>query len=266
MATQGEFYKEVNLDSGSFRYGSVNKPTFYFNTFMDDMDYLNVGKVIVPTTYYVFTSAYTSCTINNVAVSWPQGNYTPAEWITTIGGLYPALGITITYSPITNKLTFTGLAAFTIVFGASELASTYLGFTTGTFSSSGNSIVSPNVVQMSGPNYLILHARIASVFNDNSIYFTPTQALGVAESRDKMCIIPITENRNSVMVYDMVLDHFFEWLDTSTRNIEFYFTLGTRQEVVDFNGSTFQIKLTGYSYNGGLSASRQNQNQKASSR
>lgn len=261
-----EFYKEITLDSANFRYGSKNKPAFFFNTFMDDMDYINVAKVIVPTTYYVFTSEYTSCTINGTAVSWPVGNYTPAEWISTINTTYPALGVTITYSSITNKLTFTGGASFSIVFTSAQLASEYLGFSNGTFNSTANVITSPNCVQFSGPNYLILHTKMASVFNDSSIYFSPSQPVGVPETRDKMTIIPVTENRNSVVFYDLVLDRHFEWLDSSTRNIEFYFTLGNRSDIVDFNGTSFQVKLTGFSYKGGMMPGRQNNNQKSLSR
>lgn len=257
-----EYYKEITLDSKTFRAGNVNRPTFYFNTFMDTLDYVNVTKAIVPTTFYVFTNnGYTSCTINSVAVSWPAGNYTPAEWIAYIAATYPALGVTITYSATTNKLTFTGTGSFSISFAASELAFEYLGFNADSISSVANVITTPNVIQFSGPNYLILHARIASVFNDSSIYFNPSAPLGVAETRDKMIMIPITENRNAVVLYDMTLDRYFEWLDSSTRNIEFYFTLGTRQDVVDFNGTSFQIKMAGFSYTGnGLTHSRVNNN------
>jgi hypothetical protein len=239
-----QFYKEITLDSADFRTGSLNRPTFYFDSFMDTFDYVIPTRITVPTTYYVFSSpSYVSCTINGTAVTWAAGNYTPAEWISVV---QPQVsGLTITYSAITNKLTFTAGSTVTVAFSATQKAWELLGFNAGSNSNGTTTLTSPNVVQFSGPNYLVLHSRIASVFNNSSIYFSKSITSGVQE--DKFIMVPVDVNRNSVIYYTALPQRFFEWFDSSTRSLEFYFTLGQREELVDFNGATFQIKLAGYS-------------------
>ena len=74
-------YAMLHLSSGDFQYGDKNKPTFIFEHEIDNFDSLRVTRAIIPATYYVFGAGYTSCTIQGTVVSWPQGNYTPAEWI-----------------------------------------------------------------------------------------------------------------------------------------------------------------------------------------
>lgn len=236
------FYKEVSLDSASFKTGSKDRPTFYFNTFMDDMDYFCISKVILPTTYYVFSSpGYVSCTIGGTVVSWAEGNYTPDEWIAVVQP--QVAGLTITYSLITGKLTFAKAGAFSIVFAATEKAYELLGFPAGTTSGT-NTIAAPFIADFSGPNYCILHARLASVFNGSSIYFSETTE-DVAQ--DSLKLIAIDENRNSVVVYRNEREEYFEWFDTQCRNLEFYFTLGTRKETMSFNGNSFQLVVSGQS-------------------
>jgi len=236
------FYKEVSLDSASFKTGSTDRPTFYFNTFMDDMDYMCISKVILPTTYYVFSSpSYVGCTIGGTVVSWPQGNYTPEEWIAVVQP--QVVGLTITYSLITGKLTFAKAGAFSIVFGATEKTYELIGFPAGTTSGT-NTIVAPFIADFSGPNYCVLHTRLASVFNGSSIYFSET-AEDVGQDRLKM--IPIDANRNSIVIYRNEREEYFEWFDTQCRNLEFYFTLGTRKELMTFNGNSFQLVISGQS-------------------
>lgn len=256
------FFKEVTYDSGHFVSGNSNKGVFKFGTFMNDLDYLYVNTVILPTTYYVFSSpGYVSMTINATNVVWPAGNYTPAEWIAVVAP--QVAGLTITSSDITNKLTFTHAANPTITFSATQKSWEMLGFpAAGTYTNGTTTLTPANVIQFSGPNYAILHARVASVLNDTSLYFSSQTAnLAVSETvvRDKFMMIPIDQNRNSVVVYQMVPDRYLEWFDASTREMEFYFTLGSRTEVLDLNGTTFQIKMSGYSHQY-LSTEKQNAN------
>jgi len=253
-----EFYKEVTLDSADFRIGSINQPTFYFDSFIDDFDYMKPTRVIVPTTYYVFSSpSYVSMTFNGVGIAWPAGNYTPAEWIAVVQPLLP-VGADVAYSPVTNKLTFTHTSPITITFSNSQKAWELLGFNAGSNTNGTTTLTSTNVIKFSGPNYLVLHSRIASVFNNSSIYFSKAQK--EVSKEDRFVIIPVEANRNSVIFYSSIPLRFFEWFDTSSKTIEFYFTLGQREEIVDFNGETFQIKLAGYSHDQGMSFRRGNRN------
>lgn len=256
MSTNNQFYKEINLDSAIRRGGTLNRPTFTFNHSMVSLDYIHVDRIIVPTTYYVFKGTNnTSMSINGTSVTWSEGNYTPGEWITIVQP--QVAGLTITYSQITNKLTFTH-ATTTISIGLVPFSrlDRILGVDSGIHGVL--SYTGPRVVQFSGPNYLVLHARMASNFNDSSIFFH--RRLMQPPAQDNFIIVPVTENRNGVVFYENSNDQYFEWFDASTREMEFYFTLGDGEEEVDFNGTSFQIKLAGYSYTA-MTNDRLNQNQ-----
>ena len=256
MSSSNQFYKEINLDSSNRRGGTLNRPTFTFNHSMVNLDYVHVDRIIVPTTYYVFSGTVNlGMSINGTNVSWSAGNYTPGEWITIVQP--QVAGLTITYSQITNKLTFTHASNnITIGFAFGTRLTQLLGV------DSGNhgvlSYTGPRVVQFSGPNYLVLHARMASNFNDSSIFFH--RRLITPPAQDNFILVPVTENRNGVVFYENSNDQYFEWFDASTREMEFYFTLGDGEDEVDFNGASFQIKLAGYSYTP-MSNDRLNQNQ-----
>ncbi len=244
MSSNHQFYKEINLDSKVRRKGTLNRPIFTFNHSMVNLDYIHVNRLIVPIIYYVFNgAANTTLTVNGVTATWSNGNYTPAEWIAIVQPQLSA--VTITYSQSTNKLTFTH-ATVPIVFSTLPFSRLpdILGIDivpTGVTSYTG-----PRVIQFSGPNYLVLHARMASNFNDSSIFFH--RRLQLPPVQDNFIIVPVTENRNGVIFYENNNDQYFEWFDASTREMEFYFTLGDSDEEVDFNGASFQIKLAGYSY------------------
>jgi hypothetical protein len=87
---------------------------------------------------------------------------------------------------------------------------------------------------------------MASVFNGTNLYFS--KPLSDNSSEDKMILVPINQNRNSVVNYVTVADRYFDWFDSSTRQVDFYCTLGERTEVMDFNGIAFQVVLTGFSH------------------
>ena len=247
MAVQAPdvYYKEMTLSSNDFRTGNINQPIFYFDTFIDSLDKLSITRVIIPTTYYVFTAPnYVSMTINGTAVSWPPGNYLCSEWIAIVQPQVPA--VVITFSEITGRLTFTN-ANTTITFSSTQLAWQLLGMTAnGTNGTIPTSFTTPFSYNFSGPNYCYLRSRMASVFNGTNLYFS--KPLSDNSPEDKMILVPINQNRNSVVNYVTVADRYFDWFDSSTRQVDFYCTLGERNEVMDFNGVAFQVVLTGFSH------------------
>lgn len=240
------YYKEITLNSADLRTGSIDRPIFQFDTFMDTLDTLSISRVILPTTYYVFTSPnYVSMTINGTNYSWAAGNYTTSEWIAALAVLVPS--VLITYSSITGLLTFTAASVNISFNSANEFAWQLLGFASaaGTNGAVAVSFTCPFAAQFSGPNFCYLRAKIASVFNGANLYFS--RQLGDNSQEDKLLMVPIDQNRNSVVFYITVADRYFDWADSSTRQLEFYFTLGNRTELMSFNGVPFQIVLTGYS-------------------
>lgn len=247
QSATGEFFKEITLDSSQARTGTLNRPVFYFDNFMDDLDFVHVSRVILPTTYYVFSSpSYVSMTINGQTATWPAGNYTSTEWIAVLQSTSAAtaVALTVSYSNVTGRLTFSGNTTLTLGFGTTQRVWELLGFNAGNNTNGTSTITAPNVANFSGPNYAVLRARMASVFNGTSIYFS--EILNDTSAEDRFIMVPIDQNRNSVVFYTSIPNRYFEWFDTQTRSMEFYFTLGTRSETLDFNGASFQIQLAGY--------------------
>jgi len=242
-------YVEINLDSGDYTLGSKDRPTFVFNDEIDDSNYFQVHRVTLPTTYYVFDEDRVSMNIDGSPVTWPQGNYTPSEWGSLIATA-TSNAVTVSYSNSTNKLTFTSNAPFTIGFTTSMLANDILGFdnnvtVSSTLVSGNHVIVSPYVVNFSGPNFVYLRSSMASVFNNVEVYFTNTVKTNTGG--DIMAMIPITQNRNSLVEYIDQSGQFFQWNSKGNREMSFYFTLGRRIRPLAFNGETFQLRLHGYS-------------------
>lgn len=237
-------YTDVVFSSADFSSGTQNAPIFSFQQAIDlNNDFFALRWVQFPTSYYVFSSGYTSCTINGTAVTWPQGNYTPQEWINIV---VPQLtNITITYDPITNKLIFTHTLAnpITIVFSTTQLAFSLLGLLPGT-NTGASPYSTPNCANFSGPNYMYLHSNFVSVFNQNKLY-NSRQTAFPNNASDVMAMIPITVNRNAVNYYTPS-EYSYHFTPTDfTHRLSFYFTLGERPEVVDFNGLPFQVALSG---------------------
>lgn len=236
-------YSEVSFSSGDFVDGNKNRPVFTFNQAIDTYpDFFKIKLVQFPFTYYVFSAGYTSCTINGTSVSWPQGNYTPSEWLAVIN---PQLtNISGTYNTSQNKLVFTHSlgTALTISFSGAELAWQHLGFNSGV-NTGASPFTSPNVVSFSGPNYVYLRSTFSSVYNQAKFINTRNTVSGAFG--DVLSLIPVNVDRNQVSLYQPQDDEFFLVPSTNTQRIDFYFTLGERTTVLDFNGETFQVILTG---------------------
>lgn len=236
-------YSEVCFSSSDFSDGNKNRPVFTFNQALDTYpDFFRLKMVQFPFTYYVFSTGYTSVTINGTSVTWPQGNYTPSEWIAVVN---PQLtNITVTYSATTNKLTFTHSlgTALTITFAANELAWQHLGFNAGV-NTGPTPYTSPNSVSFSGPNYVYLRSTFSSVYNQAK--FINSRDTISRQNGDVLAMIPIKVDRNQINVYEPTDDDFFLVPSNHTQRIDFYFSLGERTDVLNFNGDVFQIILTG---------------------
>lgn len=255
MSSPGDSYKyqEIVLDSGDYKHGDTNRPIFQFDQHIDDSQYFQVHRVTIPTTYYVFDATRNTMTVDGNGITWPPGNYTASEWIAEVTPLLPA-GITVSYDPITNKLTFESAAPFTILFDAAnevdQQGGLELGFRNDVLYNSVNNglvwvIPSEFAVNFSGPNFVYLRSSLASVFNNNSIIFSNTTV--TSTGGDILAMIPVTENRNSVVHYVDDSDQFLQWPDVGNKRVELYFTLGRRTDALNFNGHTFQVQFNGYS-------------------
>jgi hypothetical protein len=86
---------------------------------------------------------------------------------------------------------------------------------------------------------------MAGVFNNEEIYFSNTTV--TTTGGDILAMIPIDQNRNSVVYYIDASNHMFPWKTVGNKRFSMYFSLGRRTDVLDFNGIPFQVRLHGYS-------------------
>lgn len=243
-------YSEIILNSEDFSSGNKNRPEFQFDQIIDDSEYFQVHRVTIPFSYYVFDAERTSITVNAVTYTWEPGNYTASEWISMMALKLPATMIA-SWDVITNKITFTNTlgAAFSVTFPANTYAYEELGFpSTGTASISvgpNHVVTAPFVANFSGPNFLYLRSPMASIFNNSEMFYSYSTKPNI--SNDILAMIPVDENRNSVINYVDQSNHLFQWKTVGQKRIKFYFTLGNRTTPIDLNGQPFQLRLHGYS-------------------
>lgn len=232
---------------------------------------IKILEVQIPNTWYVFcpentrpNANGTQWTLNetggvsNVFPLITTGNYfTGASFA---GELQSALNAVssnyvVTFSALTGKFTFTttkpGVTAFSFTFGAPTNSGNtnprlYMGFPGGITTSSGLTIVSPNVQLISGPNYLYVNsARLGNLTN----LYLPQGAfnLGGGNAGPQMAKIPVNANSGDIIYWqDPDPQKWFDLENLSLLNqIDFYLTLGntTTQLPLRLNGLSFSLKL-----------------------
>lgn len=220
---------------------------------MEEIQYFQIQRVVVPFTYYVFSgvtgNGYVSMTLNGTAITWAAGNYTPTQWIAAIASQLPS-GFSIVYNAVNGKLVFSYSSNVVISFAATEYAWQWLGLNSGTTTTGVTTYTAPNVAQFSGPNYVYLRSNLASVWNNDKMFYSRSIKDG---SGDILMQIPITSNSGGVTDYQDVSQKFFRFTNSTTRQLDFYFTLGdlTTQgpdSPLAFNGVPFVVKLHGYDF------------------
>ena len=136
-----------NSNNGSFKSDvSISLPDLHFN----ERDIVNVlfsvDHAEVCNSYYLINENNNDIVINNIVYSVQFGNYNVNNFITALTSVIPS-GFIITYSSITNKLTFNYTSNFTINAGsASCTINDIIGLGNINITSSGNSLVMPYVV------------------------------------------------------------------------------------------------------------------------
>lgn len=225
----------------------------------------------IPFSWYVFNSQNTSQNANGtqwtlnetggVTNAYPAiaiGNYAGGTVLAT--ALETALNAvssnyTVTFNSQTQKLTFSttkaGVSAFTFTFGAPTNSGNfnprlYMGFPGGVTSSTGLSMVSPNVVLVSGANYLYVNS---SKFGQLTNLYLPQGAfnLGGGNAGPQMAKIPVNVTSGNVIYWqDPDPQKWFSLENLPLLNqVDFYLTLGntTTQTPLQLNGLSFSLKL-----------------------
>jgi hypothetical protein len=183
-------YIEIELDSldttnsPDAASATTDWPLFMFGRPLSNVAAVKILEVQIPFTFYIFNSGNNTFVMNiagfgNTTVTIPEGNYTSGTIVTALNTALASaiafLGIggyavTASYVAATGKLRFTTSDNGTIItftFGTSTNSGNdnprlYLGFNAGPILSSSNGSVqvinAPNVVLLTGPNYLYINS------------------------------------------------------------------------------------------------------------
>ena len=136
-----------NANNGSYKSDvTISLPDLHFN----ERDIVNVlfslDHCEICNSYYLINENNNDIVIDNIVYSVQYGNYNVNNFITTLLSVIPS-GFTITYSSITNKLTFNYTSNFTI--NGSSLLCTIneiIGLGNLNITSTSNILVMPYVV------------------------------------------------------------------------------------------------------------------------
>lgn len=228
----------------------------------------------IPFTYYVFNSVNTDNSATNLArwtltevgpgaggPYYPKiavGNYTGGDALAT--QLQTAInavstGYTVVYNSTLQKLVFTcskaGVTSFSFTFGTATNSGNknprlYIGFPGGTTSSVGLTLTSPNVILLSGANYVYVNSN--ALGNLTNMYLPQGAVnLGGGNSGPQMAKIPINCNSGEVSYWqDPDPQKWFDVENLAVLNqVDFYLSLGnTSGEMpLKLNGVSFSLKL-----------------------
>jgi hypothetical protein len=228
----------------------------------------------IPFTYYVFNSVNTDNTATNLArwtltefgagaggPYYPKiavGNYTGGDSLAT--QLQTAInavssGYVVTYNSQLQKLVFIcnklNVTSFNFTFGTSTNSGNknprlYIGFPGGTTSSVATTLVSPNVILLSGANYVYVNSN--ALGNLTNMYLPQGAVnLGGGNSGPQMAKIPINCNSGEVSYWQDPDPQ--KWFDVENLNVlnrvDFYLSLGntTAEIPLKLNGVSFSLKL-----------------------
>lgn len=287
--TEFEFDSFDCTTSYNQNYYTTDWPQFYVGKPLTNVAAIKILEVQIPFTYYVFNSTNNTFTLTeaggipgSATVTVPVGNYSSITILSALGtalsSASTAIGnsytYTVSFSATTQLLTITktGAGIFTLTFGAglSDPGNTnprlWLGFSGGANVGTATTLVSPSVIQLTGPNYIYINSRaigsLINVYLPGNGLINPTNAGadGVQIAR-----IPITSQPGGVTFWqDPVPLMWFETGNTTfSGSIDLFCTLGTNDLVpIQFNGGSFVVKMgvltNTASHNDYLGGGRQN--------
>ncbi|MEY3429752.1 MAG: hypothetical protein RI930_585 [Pseudomonadota bacterium] len=228
----------------------------------------------IPFTYYVFNDVNTDNSSTNLArwtltetgagaggPYYPKiavGNVTGGSALATV--LQTALnavssGYTVIYTTNTQKLRFqttkANVTGFSFTFGTptnagNKNARLYIGFPGGVTSSIGTTLFSPNVILLSGANYVYVNSN--ALGNLTNMYLPQGAVnLGGGNSGPQMAKIPINCSSGEVAYWQDPDPQ--KWFDVENLNVlnqvDFYLTLGNTsgETPLKLNGVSFSLKL-----------------------
>ena len=275
-------YTEFELDSfdcnqaKNENFFTTDWPNFFLGKPLNNVAAIKVLEAQIPFTFYLFNTRTNTFTLSESAaggapftttVTIPVGNYTAMTFPAILAAALDAAShygytYTVTYLTATQLLQITSSNTtaggyFTLNFGTdiTDAGHTnpriWMGFSGGVnMSSVGTSqvLVSPSVVQLSGPRYLYICSTqvgaLVHLYLPGNGIVNPSQS---GADGPQIAKIPICANPGSTITWtDPSPLMFFDVGNTNFNgSLDLYCTLGAdkQQYPIDFNGAAFSIKL-----------------------
>jgi hypothetical protein len=221
--------------------------TYTFDKNINRITDVIIRAVQIPFTFYVINSSNNVLKFNNntVTATITAGNYNNAtiliELKSKIDAAFADTNTTVTFNNITSKLTITRTAAFILdaaVDVPTSTLSTILGYSVS--SASGTSATANNVLNISGPNYLLIEsAFLTKAIQHKTVYATSSYA-------NALLSIPVNVGPNDIITMsDQIflpvrLNYKFNIRTTDSIDIKIKDDTGT---TLDLNGADIAIQL-----------------------
>lgn len=254
-------YVELVLDSKNSvvtdpRYSKLDWPTFYFDYPIQNIAMFKILEAEIPFSYYVVNNTNNTFLLDATTITIPVGNYTAT---TLAAAVQTALGVgyTVTYSSQTQKFTIVGAAPFTMTFGGvDDVGLTnprlLLGMNAGVNSSSGTTLVAPNVGEVTGANYVYLNSSsIGPLF---PLYLPQKAPNSLAGGKGpQVAKFQMDVNPGEIQFHkDSVPDYWFDLQNLlQIQSFDMYLTLGNTNTPLQLNGQSFSLKIGLFLYRSG---------------
>lgn len=266
-------YIEIELDSldaqltFSNPYTPLNWPLFYFNRPFVNIAAFKILEAQVPFTYYVVNPTNDTFILQengsmNTTITLPSGNYNPNQMAITLATYLSTESpndwvYVVNYSAATNNFAITNTSGgptgnFSFIFGTStDTGNTnprlLLGFgsgTTSSFLSNTSQIITSGAISLFGADYMYLNSTIMGPLVQ---LYLPQGAINLANGDigPQVCKMTVNDAPNETIYYtDPDPQKWFNMENLfNLSSVDFYFTLGNTNQVVDFNGQNFSLKV-----------------------
>jgi|WetSurMetagenome_2_1015567.scaffolds.fasta_scaffold00451_20 hypothetical protein len=273
-------YSTIFLDSAEYEQGSKNRPKFQLRTPIQNVVGIKVVSATIPFSWYTVHTGNNTFTIvmknttsgvyTATTITLTQGSYTASEMATELQSkINTALGgslMAVTFSAITGKFTFTytfsapnhfwglwfskyttsparmiGMLGTTVkndTYAAGhETDATYINLAA--IVSTTDVLTSPYVADLMDYQYIMLNGTLGGRLNQ----YVRTNGLSTP---DPVVIakIPVAGQRFQLMQYtDDDPQYYYEFGNQTLQHMEFYLSTGYGEDIIDFNGLAFQVKL-----------------------
>lgn len=172
-------------------------PNIYFKDKTVREIMLSITHAEIPNSFYLVNSTNNRLVINASTLTIPPGNYNAINFQTAITSFLTGLGITISYSLITNKYTFSSASSFTIQ--TSSTCNRFIGM--GTLALTGTNVTSPYVCNFLPIPRLLFRSTAFNTSNFNGSDGSTDLLLSVQNSSASGAII--LWNNYSQLKYDI---------------------------------------------------------------